>query len=234
MKTNSSGAENHILRELPPDEYACIQPLLSRAQVWRGEVLLEPGHATSHLLFPVTAVVSLVQRYHNGQQIEVAAVGCEGIVCLASSLAGHTRSQLGLRVQISGRAFRISTADFERCMLDLAVFSKLVTKHFAVLLGEAYLSVACNRLHDVSHRLARVLLLSLDRSRNATLPLTHELLADMLGVTRQSVSVAANEFVQAGLISYRRGVLQILDRERLEHSACECYRLRTQHRSGTC
>jgi CRP-like cAMP-binding protein len=182
---------NHLIHALPEHEREHLRTRLTLIRYNRGEVLLEPGQRISSVLFPVGCAISLLQIYHGGETIEVANVGCEGAVCLSSTLAGHDRSHLRLRVQIGGGGARISTGDFNQCLIELPVFRRLVMQSAAGLLGMAYLGVACNRLHSVEQRLVRALLMMRDRISADRLPLTHEVLSDILGVTRPTVSEAA-------------------------------------------
>jgi CRP-like cAMP-binding protein len=225
--------DNHILRELPVKEADLLQPRLERMRFKRGDIVIDDGMPCEHLVFPTTAVVSLIQRFENGEAAEVATIGCEGLLGVGTVLGGQPRARLRHLVQIQGEGLRMSREDFERCMSGSTVFSLHVNRYIGHLLETAYLNVACNRLHTVEKRLARWLLMIRDRTNVDRLALTQQILATILGVTRPTVTVAAQAMEEAGLIEYRHGVITIADRARLQSAACECYRIGRQRLKTT-
>lgn len=220
---------NHILRALPEADYAQLAGTLERATLPKGQVLLEPGDPIAWVVFPETAVLSLIQSYPQGVAVETASVGCEGVVGLPAALDKRELAQQRHLVQLGGRAIRMSRDDFLRAFEALPAFREIVLRFAADFLGTVLLSVACNRVHTVDKRLARWLLMMRDRSSSETLPLTHDVLAEMLGVHRPTVSIAARGLEHAGLIRYRRGTVTIVDRSGLEGAACDCYHI-ARHR----
>lgn len=217
--------DNKILSELPHQEADTLRPRLERVRYRRGEVILSEGDPCEHVVFPTTSVVSLIQCFQDGDAAEVATIGSDGLLGVETVLSGQSFTRLRHVVQIQGEALRMPRADFERCLEGSAAFAKHVNHYVGRLLETTYLTVACNRLHTVEKRLARWLLMIRDRSDNDRLPLTQQILATILGVTRPTVTVAAQAIEEAGHIEYRHGVIKITDRAGLQAAACECYRI---------
>jgi CRP-like cAMP-binding protein len=160
----------------------------------------------------------------NGNIIEMATVGREGFTDV-QAIFGAKRSSVQLLVQIPGSAARISRAAFTRAMQSMPSFRSLMDAYVQAFLEQVMVSVACNGAHSLKQRLARWLLMMRDRSDGDTLPITQDLLADMLGVQRPSISNAAQELEHAGLIERGRRQVTILDRQGLTKASCECYQL---------
>lgn len=215
---------NRLLGALPPVEAAQLLPQLSLVQLRHAERLYEIGEPITQVYFPLTALVSLMIELADGKQVEMAAVGREGVaggllLALGSDRDGHTAV-----IQIPGTALRIDAAAF-RTALDCLPGLRAVMLHYGlVLLAQAGQAGACNALHALNERCARWLLEAHDRVGADRFLLTQDFLAAMLGVRRPSVTVAAGMLQQAGLISYHRGQVTILDRAQLEAASCECYR----------
>jgi CRP-like cAMP-binding protein len=214
---------NRLLAALAPHDRDRLTPHLKEIHLDRGRVLFEPGAPIDQVYFPTGGIVSLVSLQEDGGSVETGAVGCEGIVavgCLLGDRASYNRAV----VQLPGGALCCpasvvldafeESASFRRCLLAYNhAFSTLV-----------FQSVACNISHSAEVRLARWILMCLDRCGDGeTVALTHEYLADMLGVGRPTITVVARTLQAAGLIRYSRGVITVLDRAGLEAASCECY-----------
>lgn len=215
---------NLLLASLPRAE---LGDLLERAKLAHHrikDVLYEAGGSVTQVHFPLSGVVSLV-TVADGAVVEVATVGSEGMVgvplFLGSGGAGNTRAV----AQVPGESVALSARGFRACLERSRRLWEVVGAYVELLLVQSAQSVACNRLHPVEERLSRWLLLSADRAGGEEFPLTHEFLAQMLGVRRASVTVSAGMLQQAGLITYRRGRVAILDRAGLEAASCSCTRV---------
>lgn len=217
-------SNNRLIRSLAEEDFAPIAPFLVPVRLRRDEVLYEAGDEIQVVYFPETCVVSVVQSFSTGENIETATIGCEGCACLGVSLGGERASGRYV-VQIGGEALRMARIDFVRAADQQPGFRRCVQRFTRGFLETALLSVACNRIHSVEQRLARWLLMTRDRSSEGPLTLTHDTLSDMLGVHRPTVTVALRDLREAGIVETRPGAIAILDRERLEEKSCECYRL---------
>lgn len=182
-----------------------------------------PGERIEYVHFPLSSVVSLLAEA-DGDQVEVATVGPEGMVGLPVFL-GTGESATVARVQIPGDAIRLKADALRGLVADFDEVASLLGRYTQAIFSLISQSVACNRLHEVEARCARWLLISRDRVGESTFPVTQQFLAQMLGVRRASVTVAAGLLQRAGLISYTRGKVTILDPEGLEGAACACYRI---------
>jgi CRP-like cAMP-binding protein len=212
---------NALLAGMPRAARACLAGLLSPVSLSSGEVLHEPD-TLRHVYFPVDCVVSLFAPIAHHLSIEVALVGSEGMVGVALALGVRT-SPLQALVQGSGRALRMEASAFRRELRRSGGLRAGVYRYVDLLMGQLGQNAACNAFHPLESRCARWLLMTRDRMHSDELELTHEFLARMLGVRRVGVTVAAGNLQRRGLIAYARGRITILDAERLEQSACECY-----------
>jgi len=213
---------NQLLAALPRTEYEALVPHLEFVHFAPLEVIARAGEPLQHAYFPLTGVLSLVATDADGGVVEVGTIGCEGMAGLPAFLDAVS-SPHTLTGQIPGVHARLPIADLLTLAAPGTTLHTLLlryTQAFFILAGQ---SAACNRLHPVEERCARWLLLTHDRVGMDTFPLTQEVLGQMLGVRRPSVTVATNLLQRAGLIAYHRGVITVLDREGLEAAACECY-----------
>jgi CRP-like cAMP-binding protein len=169
-------------------------------------------------------LVSIVVVMSDGKTVEAGLIGKEGIVGLPG-VAGHKRSPLREVVQIPGEGFRIKIGALRKKLKSAPTLDGHLKRYASVLAMQIAQTAACNRLHDTDRRLARWLLMAVDRVNSESIRITHDFLATMLGTDRSSVSLAAGDFQKRGIIEYSRGTVKILDRELLETSACECYRV---------
>ena len=218
------GTGNQFLDALPSDIRERILAGAVTELLPLRRILFEPDQRIETVRFPVSGVVSLVATMQDGGNVEVATVGREGIVGVPTVL-GRSLPKVTAVAQVAGRALAIPAASFvsevERDEKVASLVHSFVHALFT-LIGQ---NAACNRLHSITQRCARWLLMTQDRVESASFELTHEFLAQMLGARRASVTEAAGTLQDVGAISYRRGVVNVLDRDALEICSCECYRV---------
>lgn len=225
-RTNAAGkpVSNKILLSIPDDEYRSIRPHLEFRSLPRHYSVHEPGKKLGFAYFLNSGLVSLVVATEDGKTVEAGLVGSEGMTGTPSAV-GLRRSPLREVVQIPGDGFRVEVGALQSTLRSTPQLQIMLSR-YAVLQGmQAAQIAACNRLHDVAERLARWLLMTQDRVDSASLFLTHDFLATMLGTDRPSVSLAAGILQRKQIIEYTRGAVRILNRKKLEGSACECYRV---------
>lgn len=222
METSRQPSQNRLLAALPEAELARLAPHLELVHLTLGEILYEPGRRLTYLYFPIDCIISTLYVLQNGQTGEVAVVGNAGVAGVALILGGEAMPGEAM-VQHAGDAWRlpgsVMSAEFQHAQELRAVLLRYVQ----ALLTQIGQTAICNRHHTVEQQLCRWLLLSLDRLPTNEIHMTQELIAHMLGVRREGVTVAALGLQQDGLISYARGHIVVLDRPGLEARACECY-----------
>jgi CRP-like cAMP-binding protein len=219
----SQPSQNRLLAVLDAEDLQLVASKLVPVVLEKGALLYDPGDMVDAIYFPDDCVISLMTLMESGAAIESAAIGREGALGLMAAVSPR-QSLTRAIVQVPGRARRITAAHLHRAWEQSAQIRDLVDRHNEALFAHAIHSVACNALHSVEARFCRWLLSCDDRIDTSTVSLTQEFLADMLGVQRTTVTVVARALQAAGLIRYRRGVVDILDRAGLEAIACECYR----------
>jgi CRP-like cAMP-binding protein len=203
-------------------DFGTISEQLETVHLTVRQTLYEDGSPVHDVYFPIDCVISVVTTMNDGSAIETATVGYEGM-CGAQVALG-TQDMFGRWFcQIPGRAYKMSVVEFLNCYQNNERWRLAVGRYLQAVIDVLSQSVACNRLHLVSERCARWLLMSADRVHASDFPLTHEALATMLGVRRAGVSVAAAALQAAGYLSYRRGRFHMIDPAGLETAACECY-----------
>src|SRR5271169_5172388 len=213
---------NQLLAALPDAEWSRWQPLLEAVSMPVGQVLYEPGAALSHVYFPTSAIVSLLYVMENGASAEIAVVGNEGIVGISLFMGGESTPGRAV-VQSAGLGFRLRAQIVKDEFNRAGAVLHLLLRYIQALITQMAQTAVCNRHHTLDQQLCRWLLLSLDRLRGDELLMTQELIANMLGVRREGVTEAASRLQAAGLISYSRGRIAVLDRAGLEKRTCECY-----------
>jgi CRP-like cAMP-binding protein len=222
MTLPHSPTQNRILAALPIAEFGRMAPDLELVPMRLGESLYEPGGQLQHVYFPTTAIVSLLYILQTGSSSEIAGVGNEGILGISLFMGGGTTPSSAV-VQTAGHGYRLKgkllKAEFNRAGL----MQRLLLRYTQALLTEIFQIAACNRYHSIEQQLCRWLLLILDRLPSNQLIVTQELVARALGVRREGITEAAGKMQRAGLIRYRRGHIEVLERSGLEASACECY-----------
>jgi CRP-like cAMP-binding protein len=216
--------ENRILGLLPPDEIERLRPRLKPVVLESRQVLYEPGQPIRHVYFPNSGVVSWLAVMENGASVEVATIGNEGVVGFRAILGSDT-APAKVMVQVSGEALRTSAKDLKAKADGSGPLIPILHRYLNAFVTQITQSVGCNTFHSVEQRFCRWLLMTHDRVRSEQLPLTHELLGQMLGVRRASVTEAARRLQNAGLIRYIHGKITILDRAGLESASCDCYRI---------
>jgi CRP-like cAMP-binding protein len=218
----SAAPSNLLLASLAAEDYSLLRPHLTQVRLKQQTVLQEPGAPIEQIYFPLDGMVSLVALLKTGEEIEIAAVGREGAIGTKIGLQPQLAFAKAI-VQLPGSALRISLAKFQDAARDSLAITHLSTCANDVVVANLQQSAACNAVHPIEARLARWLLHARDRFETDALPLTQEFIAMMLAVRRTTVSLAAHALQEAGLISYRRGKIEITDREALEARSCECY-----------
>ena len=224
-----SNGRNRLLAALSRSDISLLAPDLKDISLVLGDVLQEAGEATKYVYFPQTGMISLLAVMQNGSAVETATVGREGAAGAMSGLGSRIAPHRSV-VQIEGSASRIAVARFEAAVKESASIKDLVVRYNDALMIMVQQSAGCNALHALESRLCRWLLQTRDRNESDRLPLTQEFLSQMLGVRRTTLTLIARELQAAGLIRYRRGLIDILDRRGLEAKACECYAV--IHRRG--
>jgi CRP-like cAMP-binding protein len=214
--------QNRLLVSLPADDFALLAPHLAAVELERGRLLYDPGDRIDTIYFPHDGVISLMTLMENGAAIESATIGREGALGLHAAVTPRQSLSRAI-VQTPVRASRISAPQLHEVWEKSPRLRELVERHTEALFGHALQSVGCNALHSVEARFCRWLLTCHDRISSDTIALTQEFLADMLGVQRTTVTAVARSLQEKGVIRYRRGVVDIIDRAGLEALTCECY-----------
>jgi CRP-like cAMP-binding protein len=222
MVTDPTPLQNQLFASLPEAERERWQAELELVELPLGQVLCESGDKMSHVYFPTTAIVCLLYVMEDGSSAEISVVGNEGLVGIALFMGGDSTPSRAV-VQSAGTAYRIKAStvkdEFDRSSAVL----HMVLRYTQALLTQMAQTAVCNRHHTLDQQLCRWLLLSLDRLPGSELLMTHELIANMLGVRREGVTEAALKLQASGLIRYSRGRINVLDRPGLEGRTCECY-----------
>lgn len=221
---------NRLLQALPAAEFDALRPHLERIELVKEAVLVEAGAPLKHVYLPHSGVISMMVRLTEGQTVEAAMVGGDGVFGASAALDGGI-SLTDAVVLLPGTASILGVAAFRAAADRSAAFRLVVARHEQKLLVQAQQSAACNASHSVEARLSRLLLRARDLCDSETLPLTQEFLAQMIGVQRNAVSIVAHALQQAGIIHYSRGQIEITNVEALRATACECYEaVKTQYR----
>jgi CRP-like cAMP-binding protein len=216
--------QNHLLDALPASDYERLVPHLELVPMRLGDVLYESGIQLRYVYFPTTAILSLLYVMEDGASAEIAIVGNEGILGISLFMGGETTPSRAV-VQSAGHAFRLKADLLKTEFGRFGPTMHLLLRYTQALITQMAQTAVCNRHHSVDQQLCRWLLLSLDRLQTNELSMTQELIANMLGVRREGVTEAAGKLQDAGLISYKRGRITVLDRPGLEARSCECYQV---------
>jgi CRP-like cAMP-binding protein len=216
--------QNQLLSAIPTEEYKRLLPHLETVALTLKQIIYAPNEPIEYVYFPKSGMISLVNITEDGRTVEAATVGNEGMVGIPVFLRTDRMPGQAI-VQIVGNALRMKADVFKREVLPGSQLYNLLLRYTQALLNQISQSVACNSLHSVEQRCCRWLLVTHDRVKADQFSLTQELLSQMLGVRRASVSEVANTLQKQGLIRYRRGKMTILDRQGLEVASCECYRV---------
>jgi len=216
--------QNQLLAALPQLAYERLLPHLELVQMPLGETLYESGVELRYVYFPTTAIVSLLYVMKDGASAEIAGVGNEGIVGVATFTGGVTMPNRAM-VLCAGHAYRLRTQLLKDEFNRAGAMQTLLLRYTQALMTQISQTAVCNRYHSVEQQLSRWLLLSLDRLHLNELAMTQELIASAFGVRREGITEAIGKLKHAGHISCRRGHITVLDRTGLEKRACECYRV---------
>ena len=216
--------QNHILRSLSPEVRERLFPHLRYVTLPLGTVLYESGSLMPHIYFPTDAIVSLLYVLGSGASAEIAVVGNDGAVGVSLFMGGETTTSRAV-VQSAGGAYRLTGARLKREFAHHGDLMYTLLRYTQSLITQMAQTAVCNRHHTVDQQLCRWLLLSLDRLSSNELIMTHELIANMLGVRREGVTDAAGKLQKLGVIRYSRGRITVLNRPELERHCCECYRV---------
>jgi len=222
MNPSTKPQENHLLACMPEDVLARLVSKLESFDMPLGKVLYESGGVQNYVFFPTTAIVSLLYVLEDGGSAEIAVVGNEGIVGVSLFMGGESTPSRAV-VQSAGAGFRLPAYAIKEEFNRAGPVLHLLLRYTQALITQMSQTAVCNRHHTLDKQLCRWLLLSLDRLNGVDLIMTQELIANMLGVRREGVTEAALKLQNAGLISYTRGHIKILDRPGLEKRTCECY-----------
>jgi CRP-like cAMP-binding protein len=213
---------NRLLAALQPADFSLLAPHLKVTRFKQGAVLQEAGDPISQVYFPESGMISVLAVMQGGNGIETATIGREGAVGIMAGL-GSRRAAGRAVIQVEGESSQISALNFRTIFDQSPSIRELILRYNDVQMALVQQSAGCNALHHVEKRLCRWLLQTRDRCDNDILPLTHELLSEMLGVQRTTVTVVARALQAEGLVRYRRGQIEIIDRDGLEKKTCECY-----------
>jgi CRP-like cAMP-binding protein len=223
-RTNTEGkpVSSLILLSISDSDYSSLRPHLEYVSLPNHLVLHEAGGSLEFAYFPNRGLISLVVVMKDGRTAEAGIVGNEGFTGTLAAV-GLSRSPLHAVVQITGDGFRVEVGALQNTLESAPHLQHMLSRYAAIRSMQVAQTAACNRLHDIGQRLARWLLMTQDRVDSGALPITHDFLATMLGTDRPSVSEAAGVLQKKKIIEYTRGAVKIVNRKKLENSACECY-----------
>ena len=230
VASHTAPSANWLLASLPPAVLAHLTPHLERVVLERKDVLFRAHERRGHVYFPTTAVVSLIGTLDSGETLEVGSIGRDGVVGAVALPDADSMPCDGI-VQIHGVAHRLDATLFRQALSGYEPLATVVGRYAHLLLVRSMQMQLCDMFHPVEQRLTRWLLTVSDLLASADIPLTHEMLATMLGVRRPTVTLVVGSLQRAGLIEEKRGQITIRDYERLEAACCGCYRLMCDHQT---
>ena len=210
VKNPGRPLDNKLLAALPRHQFDLLAPNLTAVSLQQGEVLAEPGDEFEHVYFPQSGMLSLLAVLRDGKAIETATVGREGVVGAMAGL-GLYKSLVRVVVQLPTTVSKIPASQFRKATAQSEAVRNMCIQYNEVLLSQARVTAACNALHVVEARFCRWLLQTADRAESDNVALTHEFLAEMLGVRRTSVTEVASKMQAAGAINYTRGQITIIE-----------------------
>ena len=214
--------QNHLLATMSQHEWNELEPDMEEVDFSVNQVLCESGKTPAYMYFPTTAIVSLLYMTENGASSEVAVVGNDGMVGISLVLSGSNSPNQAL-VQSAGKGYRMRAQAAKKAINRGSAMLNIMLRYSQAMITQVTQTAVCNRHHTIEQQLCRRLLLSLDRLSSNQIAMTHETLASMLGVRRESVTDAALKLQNLGIISYKRGLITVLQRQALESRSCECY-----------
>lgn len=213
---------NHLLDRAPVEDAAELVAVAERVSLEQGREIYTQDGRPDHVVFLISGMASILIHLEQGGPVEAAAIGNEGMIGLAIPARLDMNPDTAV-MQVPGDALRVPADRFASVVGKCGGLDKIIKRYAIFSLRSAHQTIACNLKHPLERRMCRWLLTTQDRAGGDTFPLTHEFLSEMLGARRPSVTVAAGGLQKAGLIRYRRGTLQILDRAGLLAASCECY-----------
>lgn len=219
-----SSMENRLLAALPKIEFERLQRHMELVPLSLGQVIYESGAQMTHVYFPTDCIISLLYLMENGATAEIGVTGYEGVIGIALFMGGDTTPNRAV-VQSAGSAYKMKAKVMQDEFNKGGQFQQSLLRYTQALISQISQTAVCNRLHSVEQQLCRWLLLSYDRLHSDKLVMTHNLIANMLGVRREGITLAAKHLQARGIISYVRGTITLLDRPKLEATVCECYRV---------
>ena len=222
-KETSLQQQNHLLSLMTQNEWDQLEPDLEEVDFSLNQVLCESGKTPAYMYFPTTAIVSLLYMTESGASSEVAVVGNDGAVGMSLFFSGSNSPNQAL-VQTAGKGYRMRAQAAKNAINRDSAMLNILLRYSQAMITQVTQTAVCNRHHTIDQQLCRRLLLSLDRLSSNQIAITQEMLAGMLGVRRESVTDAALKLQNAGIISYKRGLITVLDRKALENLSCECYK----------
>jgi CRP-like cAMP-binding protein len=214
--------KNFILSRLPEAEYRKIAPDLQLVKMKSHDVINQPYEHVEYVYFPESCLISSVKILEEGNSVETGSIGREGVTGISIALSKRPSPKLSI-VQAPGEGYKMKADKFLMALKRNGLLSELVSEFIFTNFTETAQCVACNSHHAVNKRLAKWLLISQYKTNRNELELTQDFIAQMLGIHRPGVTLAALSLKNAGLIDYRRGLIRIIDKEGLEEVACECY-----------
>ncbi len=214
--------QNYLLRTLPEEDFSRLRSHLELVTLNQGQVVVHPGTKFSHAFFPTTAIISVVYMMENGDTAAMADVGNEGILGVPLFMGGNSTPNSAV-VQSAGFAYQLHPTVLAKEFNRNGPLLNMMLRYALASLTQITQTSICNRLHHIEQQLCRLLLKTIDRLPTDEIASTHEHIALVLGVRRESITAAARKLQDAGYIRYQRGKVQILNRTGLEKTACECY-----------
>lgn len=215
---------NQLLTALPSGDYERLTLLLETVTLSLGQVLYEPNQSIEYAYFPITAIISHLNVMEGGREVETVTIGNEGMIGVPLIL-GTEHIPMRAIVQIPGAALRIPAKTIQAELSVSRSLQSLLLRYIQTLMNQIAQNLACTQLHSSQERCCYLMLLTHDRMRQPTLPLTHDLLSRMVGIKRDRIGEIIDTLERAGLIQHQRGRLTILNRSGLESAACECYQI---------
>jgi CRP-like cAMP-binding protein len=215
--------QNRLLEALPSDAYGAIEPHLERCALEHGLVLHKPGETIRELYFPLGCLISVTLTMRNDKTVETGVVGRREVVGINAIMGGRETTQTEYVVQVPGEAVRVPADPIREEFDRNRELRAVLLRYTQALIAQISQNVACNRAHSLEQRYARWLLETRDRVASEDLELTHEFIAEMLGVRRAGVTEVSGKFERRGIIETRRGHTRVLDPPAIEAASCECY-----------
>lgn len=224
VTVKNDALKNHLLAALPKEEFARLEPHLESVSLPLGKAIYESGDKMTHVYFPTTAIISMLYIMENGGTAEIGIAGNNGLIGSALFMGSESTSSRAV-VQSTGNGVRIKAKPLQTEFDRGGLFQKLLLRYTQSLMTQISQTAVCNRLHTVDQQLCRWLLINHDQLDTNKLIMTQELIANMLGVRREGVTIAAKKLQEKGVIKYVRGTITMLNRRGLEEAACECYQI---------